>query len=88
MEKTPTTKGPEARASKILNGIVVSDKMQKTVVVEVDRYVMHPKYKKYITKTKRYKAHDEANQFKIGDKVSIREVKPISKDKHFEVITD
>jgi small subunit ribosomal protein S17 len=82
MEKTPTTKG------KILNGVVVSDKMQKTVVVEIDRYVMHPKYKKYITKTKRYKAHDETNQFKIGDKVSIREVKPISKDKHFEVITD
>lgn len=73
---------------KILTGTVVSDKMQKTVVVEVSRYVKHPKYKKYVTSTKRYKAHDENNQFKVGDKVSIRETRPLSKDKNFEVITD
>lgn len=73
---------------KILTGKVVSDKMQKTVVVEVNRYVKHPKYKKYLTHTKRYKAHDENNQFKVGDQVSIRETRPLSKDKHFEVITD
>jgi small subunit ribosomal protein S17 len=73
-------------AGKILTGIVVSDKMSKTVVVAVDSYVKHPKYQKYITRTKRYKAHDENNQFKVGDKVRIRETRPISRDKHFEVI--
>jgi small subunit ribosomal protein S17 len=82
---TTETKQNQGR---ILQGVVVSDKMQKTVVVEVKRYVKHPKYKKYITRSKRYKAHDETNRFKVGDAVSIRETRPISKDKHFEVITD
>lgn len=72
--------------SKILTGTVVSDKMQKTIVVLVTRYVKHPKYKKYLKESKRYKAHDESNSFKVGDKVSIKEVRPISRDKHFEVI--
>lgn len=71
---------------KILKGVVVSDKMQKTVVVSVDRFVKHPKYQKYQKISKRYKAHDENNEKKIGDTVSIEEVKPISKDKHFKVI--
>lgn len=79
MEKT-------ANKGKVLEGVVVSDKMAKTVVVEVGRFIKHPKYGKYITRTKRYKAHDENNKFKVGDKVSIREVRPISKDKTFEVI--
>ena len=78
----------QSNKGKILDGVVVSDKMQKTVVVEVKRYEKHPKYKKYITTSKRYKAHDENNQFKVGDKVSIRETRPLSKDKSFEVITD
>lgn len=71
---------------KKLKGIVVSDKMQKTAVVSVDRYVKHPKYKKYIKRSKRYKAHDENKQYKVGDRVIIQETRPISKDKHFEVI--
>jgi small subunit ribosomal protein S17 len=71
---------------KTLKGVVVSDKMDKTVVVAVSRYVKVPVYGKYVTKTKKYKAHDEKNVHKVGDKVEIREVKPISKDKTYEVI--
>lgn len=70
---------------KVLRGVVVSDKMDKTVVVKVDRYVKHPKYQKYYTVSKKYKAHDEANEKKIGDKIEIVETKPISKDKTFRV---
>ncbi len=71
---------------KILQGVVVSDKMDKTVVVKVDRYVKHQKYQKYYTISKKFKAHDAENKSKIGDKVSIQETRPISKDKHFKVI--
>lgn len=71
--------------NKILEGIVVSDKMQKTIVVSVTRFVKHPRYKKYVKISKKYKAHDEAGH-KIGDKVTIMETRPISKDKHFKVI--
>jgi small subunit ribosomal protein S17 len=69
-----------------LKGIVTSDKMDKTVTVKVDRYVKHPKYGKYYTVSKKYKAHDEANAYKIGDTLLIEETKPISKDKSFVVI--
>ena len=62
-------------------GIVVSDKMDKTVVVKIDRLKMHSKYKKKYRVSKKYKAHDAENEFKIGDKVEIIEVKPISKEK-------
>ncbi len=72
--------------NKILNGVVVSDKMDKTVVVSVSRFVEHPKYKKRIKISKKYKAHDETNSKKVGDKVQIEETKPMSKDKHFKVI--
>jgi small subunit ribosomal protein S17 len=71
---------------KQLKGVVVSDKMQKTVVVSVVRFVKFPKYGKYIRKTKRYKAHDETNAYKMGDKVIIEETNPISKDKNFKII--
>ncbi len=71
---------------KILSGVIVSDKMDKTVVVLVTRLVKHPKYKKYIKSGKKYKAHDEANKYKIGEKVRIMETKPMSKDKNFIVI--
>lgn len=71
---------------KTLKGVVVSDKMQKTVVVKVDRYVKHPKYQKYYTISKKYKAHDEENKFKTGDKVEIAETRPMSKDKRFKVV--
>lgn len=70
---------------KKLKGIVVSDAMNKTVVVLVNRYKKHPKYKKYIRISKKYKAHDENNQYKVGDRIIIQECKPISKDKHFIV---
>jgi small subunit ribosomal protein S17 len=74
------------KTNKILKGVVVSDKMAKTVVVEVTRFVEHPKYQKRIKKTKLYKAHDENNEKKVGDVVEIEETKPLSKDKHFKVI--
>lgn len=74
------------KTNKILKGVVVSDKMDKTVVVKVSRFVVHPKYGKRIKKTKKYKAHDEENIKKVGDNVEIEEVRPISKDKHFKVI--
>lgn len=76
---------PETKKSKVLRGVVVSDKMTKTVVVKVDRFVKHPKYKKHVKISKKYKAHDEAGH-KVGDMVEIMETKPISKDKHFKVI--
>ena len=71
---------------KTLSGTVVSDKMDKTVVVLVTRYVKHPKYHKFQKLSKRYKAHDENNEHKVGDKVIIVETKPMSKDKRFKVL--
>jgi small subunit ribosomal protein S17 len=65
---------------------VVSDKMQKTVIVTVERRVMHPVYKKFIRRSKRYAAHDEENRCKVGDNVSIRECRPLSKRKRWEVL--
>ncbi len=73
---------------RILQGVVVSDKMDKTVVVRVERRVMHPIYKKFIRRSKKYHAHDENNQFKIGDTVRICECRPISKTKTWEVLAD
>ena len=70
-----------------LQGIVVSDKMQKTVVVEVERVKEHPKYKKRFKIHKKYKAHDENKEYKMGDKVVIEETTPISKDKKWKVIS-
>jgi len=70
-----------------LQGIVVSDKMDKTIVVAVTRTKIHPKYLKRYKISKRYKAHDEKNAYKTGDKVSIEECRPISKDKCWRVIT-
>lgn len=71
---------------KTLKGKVVSDKMQKTAVVEVSRYFKVPKYKKYIKRSKKYKAHDEKNEYKIGDEVLMEETRPMSKDKHFRIV--
>lgn len=72
--------------NKILRGIVVSDKMKDTCVVLVTRFVKHKKYKKYYKVSKKYKVHDIGNTKKIGEKVSIIESRPISKDKHFIII--
>jgi small subunit ribosomal protein S17 len=74
------------QSNKILKGVVTSDKMDKTVVVKVTRFVEHAKYGKRIKKSKTYKAHDENNSKKIGDIVEIEETRPISKDKKFKVI--
>jgi len=69
-----------------LKGVVVGDKMDKTIVVSVSRFIKHPLYGKFYKVNKKYKAHDENNKYKIGDKVEIVETRPISKDKHFSVI--
>ncbi len=71
---------------KILQGTVVSTKMKDTVVVVVERYEKHAKYGKFVKMRKKFKAHDAGNTKAMGEKVSIRETKPISKDKHFVVV--
>ena len=73
---------------RIMQGTVVSDKGDKTIIVLVERRVMHPVYKKFIRQSKRYAAHDENNQFKTGDNVFIEESRPISKRKRWVVLTD
>lgn len=78
---------PKTTQNKTLKGIIVSDKMDKSVVVAVTRFVKHPKYQKYFKITKKYKAHDEANTHKTGETVEIAPSRPISKDKHFRVVT-
>jgi len=79
-EQKNTTKG------KVLKGVVVSDKMTDTIVVQVTRYFKHAKYQKFIKEHKKYKAHDKGNTCKIGETVTIKETRPISKDKHFIVV--
>ena len=72
---------------RILEGEVVSDKMDKTITVKVERRFMHPLYKKYIKKTDKYAAHDENNVSKVGDRVQIVECRPISKRKTWTLVT-
>lgn len=88
MKTKDTKKNTEKKTDngKKLAGVVVSDKMDKTIVVSVSRFIKHPKYGKYYTVTKKYKVHDEENTFKKGDKVEIVETRPISKDKKFKVV--
>jgi len=69
-----------------ITGVVVSDKMKDTIVVAVTRYVKHPKYGKYQKRVKRYHVHDSSNKHTTGEKVTIREIKPLSKKKHFTVV--
>jgi small subunit ribosomal protein S17 len=83
MTNTETTRRG-ARKERL--GRVVSDKMQKTVVVSVERRVPHPVYGKMVTRTKKYKAHDEENSSKVGDRVRIMETRPLSKDKRWRVV--
>ena len=78
---TETTK-----QKKTLKGKVLSNKMDKTAVVAVTRFVKHSKYKKYFKITKKFKAHDENNTAQVGDTVAIVETRPISKDKHFAIV--
>lgn len=73
---------------RVLQGLVVSDKQDKTVTVLVERRVMHPIYKKYVRKSKKYAAHDETNSVKEGEIIRIRECRPLSKRKTWEVVTE
>lgn len=85
---TPAEKNKDVSSDKtghkrVLQGTVVSDKMQKTIVVKVDRNVKHRQYLKYLTVSKKYKAHDEREDAKVGDRVEIIESKPISRHKRW-----
>jgi small subunit ribosomal protein S17 len=71
---------------RVLRGIVVSDASDKTVIVKVERRVMHPVYKKFVTHSKKFAAHDEGNRWHVGDAVQIEESRPISKSKHWVVL--
>ena len=75
----------ERNRRKVRIGVVVSDKADKTVTVQVERRFSHPLYGKQVAKTKKYQAHDEDNQFKVGDTVRIEETRPLSKTKHWRV---
>jgi small subunit ribosomal protein S17 len=87
MDNVKTKKNTESKmGGKILSGVVVSDKMKDTCTVLVTRFVKHNKYKKYYKVSKKYKAHDVGNTKKVGEKVEIKESRPISKDKHFVVV--
>ena len=76
----------QSKKIKTLTGKVISDKMDKTAVVLFERKVKHPKYGKYVKKSTKYKIHDEKNECKTGDVVTIAEVRPISKDKSWKLI--
>ncbi|WP_053390513.1 30S ribosomal protein S17 [Spiroplasma kunkelii] len=76
----------ERNSRKVLQGRVISDKAEKTITVLVETYKNHPLYKKRVKYSKKYLAHDEQNQAHIGDKVSIMETRPLSKNKHFRLI--
>jgi len=83
-EATDKTTARNARKTRV--GLVVSDKMEKTVVVSIERRVQHPVYGKMIRRTKKLKAHDETNDAKTGDTVRIMETRPMSKDKRWRVV--
>ncbi len=72
---------------RVLHGKVVASKMQDTITVAVERYVKHPKYKKYLRRTKKYLVHDAGNTAQIGDVVDIKEIRPMSKRKRFALVT-
>ena len=71
---------------RVLQGVVVGDKADKTVIVQVERRIQHPLYKKFIRRSKKYMAHDETNARKVGDQVQIRECRPLSKNKNWEIV--
>ncbi|MFA6914858.1 MAG: 30S ribosomal protein S17 [Parachlamydiales bacterium] len=81
-----TQNATERKKRKIKKGIVVSNKMQKTLVVRVQRTLLHPRYGKVITLNKKYYAHYEGNDYKVGDEVSIMETRPMSKLKRWRVV--
>lgn len=79
-------KDNETQKRKMLVGTVVSNAMRDTAVVRVERYVKHPKYKKYVRQQKKYAAHDPGNTAQVGDTVTIEETRPLSKTKHFRIL--
>ena len=87
MKTTELKQNGKINLGKVLSGTVVSNKMKDTIVVSVSRYVKHPKYGKYMNITKKFKAHDAGNTAVMGDKVDIIETRPISKDKHFKLLS-
>jgi len=74
------------KLNKLIKGVVVSDKMDKTIVVAVETFKTHPKYLKKYRSTKKYQVHDEENKYKVGDKVEFFSIKPVSKNKAFQVL--
>ncbi len=80
-----TTSSDDRKQRKVRTGLVISNKMDKTVVVEVSRTVVHPVYKKFVRRRKRFMAHDEENRCRIGDEVMIVETKPLSRHKNWRV---
>jgi len=86
MEKTIKKTEVAKNTRKTMTGVVVSTKMKDTVVVSVNRFEKHPKYDKYVSISKKFKAHDAGNTKAVGDKVTIEECAPISKDKHFKIV--
>jgi small subunit ribosomal protein S17 len=83
---TTNNTAPATGNGKVLQGVVVASKMQDTCTVAVERYVKHPKYKKYQLRTKKYLVHDKGNTAQVGQKVEIKETRPISKRKRFELV--
>ena len=81
-----TNQTPETTNGRILSGTVVKAAMKDTCTVAVERYVKHPKYKKYLRRTKKFLVHDAGNTATIGQKVEIRETRPVSKRKRFELV--
>ena len=77
----------EKSNKRTVKGVVVSDKMDKTIVVKIEKMVMHPLYKKYVKKSKRVKAHDEKNECGMGDTVRIEETRPLSKEKRHRLVS-
>ena len=77
----------QKRVEKVLQGVVVSNKMQKTIVVEIHQRKLHRLYKKYLTRTKKIKAHDEKNECGIGDTVRVVESRPLSKEKRWRLLS-
>jgi small subunit ribosomal protein S17 len=84
--KDKKTNNTTKSGRKTMVGVVTSDKMKDTIVVKVSRFVKHPKYDKYISRDKKFKADDKGNTKKVGDRVTIVECAPISKDKHFKLV--
>ncbi|MCW9054482.1 MAG: 30S ribosomal protein S17 [Candidatus Pacebacteria bacterium] len=86
MESKQTNQTEKTTEKRVFSGVVVSNKMKDTVVVQVSRYTKHPKYKKFIKRSKKYMAHDTGNTKQIGERVSIQETRPYSKNKSFVVL--